>query len=96
MNANECYDPLCPEHALKEDIRDPLRLIQELRAENANLYAALKTSNARGQQLMAKIKDLETALADAIRRPMGIVPASAEGLITQAEIDAAEACRQDT
>jgi hypothetical protein len=31
-----------------------------------------------------------TALADAIRRPLGVIPASAEGLVTDAEIDAAE------
>ena len=30
------------------------------------------------------------ALADAIRRPMGVVPDSADGLITQDELEAAE------
>ena len=30
------------------------------------------------------------ALADAIRRPMGVVPATAEGLVTQSDLDAAE------
>ena len=33
---------------------------------------------------------LRTALADAIRRPMGVVPASAEGLISILDLDAAE------
>jgi len=33
---------------------------------------------------------LRIALADAIRRPMGVVPASAEGLVGTADLDAAE------
>lgn len=33
---------------------------------------------------------LRIALVDAIRRPMGVIPASAEGLVSQADLDAAE------
>ena len=33
---------------------------------------------------------LKIALADAIRRPMGVIPKSAEGLLTAAELEAAE------
>jgi hypothetical protein len=36
------------------------------------------------------IRRLTIALADACRRPMGVVPDSAAGLVTQAELDAAE------
>ena len=45
--------------------------------------AALRDENAR----------LRLALADAIRRPMGVVPASAEGLVTDADLVAAESRR---
>lgn len=37
-----------------------------------------------------EVERLKIALADAIRRPMGVIPASAEGLITYADIAAAE------
>lgn len=40
--------------------------------------------------LLDKLDDYKRALADAIRRPMGIVPDSAEGLLSQADLDAAE------
>ena len=33
---------------------------------------------------------LRIALADAIRRPMGVIPSSAEGLVSSADLDAAE------
>lgn len=41
-------------------------------------------------ELIARLK---IALADAIRRPMGVVPDSAEGLIKVSDLDAAEARR---
>lgn len=37
-----------------------------------------------------EIKQLRIALADAIRRPMGVIPDSAIGLLSPAELDAAE------
>lgn len=37
---------------------------------------------------------LRIALADAIRRPMGVIPASAEGLVTDDELQAAEERRE--
>jgi hypothetical protein len=37
-----------------------------------------------------EVERLKIALADAIRRPMGVIPASAEGLITYADVAAAE------
>ena len=42
-----------------------------------------------------KIAALKIALADAIRRSMGVVPDSAQGLLSQEEIDQAEQRRQD-
>ena len=46
-----------------------------------------------GTDLATAIESLRIALADAIRRPMGVIPASADGLLTQSELDAAEARR---
>ena len=46
--------------------------------------------------LESHIERQRIALADAIRRPMGVVPASAEGLITDADLDAAEKRRSRT
>jgi C4-dicarboxylate-specific signal transduction histidine kinase len=37
-----------------------------------------------------EIERLRSARADAIRRPMGVVPDSAKGLVTQDDLDAAE------
>lgn len=42
-----------------------------------------------------EVERLKIALADAIRRPMGVIPASAEGLITYADVAAAEERRAD-
>ena len=39
---------------------------------------------------------LREALADAIRRPMGVIPTSAEGILTADELDAAETRRVAT
>lgn len=46
--------------------------------------------------LEERVKKLKIALADAIRAPMGVIPVSAEGLLTQEELDAAEARRART
>jgi len=40
-----------------------------------------------------EIVGLRTALADAIRRPMGVIPDSAEGLLSEGDLDMAEAKR---
>ena len=40
-----------------------------------------------------EIDRLRSALADAIRRPMGVIPESAAGLVTQGDLDAAEGRR---
>ncbi len=40
--------------------------------------------------LREQIADMRLALADAIRRPMGVIPESAAGLVTQDDLDAAE------
>lgn len=47
----------------------------------------------RAEKAEARVRVLEVALADAIRRPMGVVPASAEGLVSNAALDAAEGRR---
>lgn len=50
--------------------------------------------NREVKSLEKMVKQLQIALADAIRRPLGVVPASADGLITQEEIDSAEKRRE--
>ena len=45
---------------------------------------------AHDEAIREAVQPYRIALADAIRRPMGVVPASAEGLVTTAELDAAE------
>lgn len=42
------------------------------------------------QEVLDLSGKLKIALADAIRRPMGVVPDSADGLLTQDELEAAE------
>jgi len=42
------------------------------------------------QDARVEIGRLRLALADAIRRPMGVIPESAAGLVTQGDLDAAE------
>jgi len=41
----------------------------------------------------AERQKFRTALADAIRRPMGVIPESAEGFVTQEDLEAAEGRR---
>lgn len=48
------------------------------------------------EQSKPLIEKYRTALADAIRRPMGTVPESAEGLVNLADLDAAEQRRPNT
>jgi len=43
------------------------------------------------RKMTSAIDQLKIALADAIRSPMGVLPTSAEGLISREELDAAEA-----
>lgn len=45
---------------------------------------------AANNKLMTENARLREALADAIRRPMGVIPDSAAGLVTQKELDDAE------
>ena len=45
---------------------------------------------ARLEALEAENARLLTVIADAIRRPMGVVPNSADGLLTQADLERAE------
>jgi hypothetical protein len=52
--------------------------------------SAAEASLASAQEEVARYK---IALADATRRPMGVLPASADGLVTAADMAAAEARR---
>jgi len=64
-------------------LTDEERAFLELRANR--LYSQAKQTLAEEERMRFR-----TALADAIRRPMGVIPESAEGLVTQDDLDAAE------
>ena len=55
----------------------------------------LATRTREWEKQQKQNKALRTALADAIRSPMGVIPESAEGLITVAELYEAERRRAD-
>lgn len=63
------------------DLQNRALLLMERRAEAAE--AALSAARE-------EVERYKIALADAIRRPMGVIPASADGLITYADVAAAE------
>ena len=70
------------------------RLIGQLAAAKAEIKNLHKQFGCELRDPCGTIWDyaakLKIALADAIRRPMGVVPASAEGLVTDQEIQEAE------
>jgi len=49
--------------------------------------------NNGNEEMLNTIRVLKIALADAIRRPMGVIPESAEGLVTHYELEQAEVRR---
>jgi len=67
----------------------------EAREHNAHLAvkeerAIAEAAEAALASYKEEVERLKVALADSIRRPMGVIPASAEGLITYADVAAAE------
>jgi hypothetical protein len=56
----------------------------------AALAAEIGELKAERDRLRDEVAALRFALADAIRRPLGVIPDSAVGLLTAAELDAAE------
>jgi len=74
--------------------RDESRAALKIEGEAHNLTLAER--DKAWTALSAAREEVERykiALADATRRPMGVLPASAVGLLTAAELDAAEARR---
>lgn len=63
-------------------------------AINLDVHTGLIATCYKLQIVKNEVTRLRTALADAIRSPMGVVPDSAVGLITDAELEAAEKRRQ--
>lgn len=57
---------------------------------SGNHWRDRDTIKFAAEQVSAATSKYKTALADAIRRPMGVVPDSAQGLVTQDEVQAAE------
>jgi hypothetical protein len=66
-------------------------------AASAALQHIAKLEYQRGlDEAAERERVLRGALADAIRHPMGVIPTSAEGLLTTDELDAAEKRRVAT
>lgn len=61
--------------------------------QQAEAIAALPGLATELRAALDRNTTLRIALADAIRRPIGVVPESAQGLLTAAELDEAEARR---
>ena len=84
------FDPnLKAHHQGMEHSRD------DYREAHGNLTKYVEGIEAKRDQVVMEIAHLKTALADAIRRPMGVIPASAEGLIHDDEIRRAESHRME-
>jgi hypothetical protein len=85
---------LDPHDKTWEDCTDPEHFRNELGWQVRALFAtppvALKASADEIAASQEENRRLREALADAIRRPMGVIPDSAVGLITPQELDAAE------
>ena len=68
--------------------------LAEARRKDAEAFESLRNANTivrdRAKKAEALVERYKVALADAIRRPMGVTPDSAVGLVTTAELDAAE------
>lgn len=62
------------------------RLVRNVRKMN-------EVGHANPASMADEIARLRIALADAIRRPLGVIPDSAVGLVSDADLDAAEARR---
>jgi len=69
-----------------------IRRLTELMDQNAE-YTIIVSQHRKIEELQSSVDRLTIALADAIRRPMGVVPTSAEEFINGADLEAAEARR---
>ena len=78
------------------DDRDMIMQILPCGSHTGFEYEANVRLCAAAPDLLAEVERLRTALADAIRRPMGVVPASAEGLFSDDDLLDAEIRREST
>ena len=61
-------------------------LLQKLETERLGATAPAQAEHAALlSDTIKSIKQLRTALTDAVNRPMGVIPTSAEGLLGQAD-----------
>lgn len=74
----------------REDARSERDYERQRRRDDEGVWLETRDANLRAQK---QINDLKIALADSLRRPMGVLPDSATGLLTLEEIDAAEGRR---
>jgi hypothetical protein len=83
MKANVTHDETGIQWEIKDDGSAEYQKAAQLTRE------ANEREKRGREEMMAEIKQLRTALADAINRPMGVIPASAEGLVSPQELEAA-------
>lgn len=79
-----------PVSEMKED---ELRLLVGFLVNEKRILGFQPSYWRRERQPQPSLTDeerLRVALSDAIRRPMGVIPESAEGLITERDLDASE------
>ena len=69
------------------------RKLNKIEYGDARVYYNRLTIEEAADFALQEIDQYKIALADAIRRPMGVVPDSAEGLIDARDIDRAETRR---
>ena len=65
----------------------------DMRINMTTIIGAGRVLAKRVGELESEVSRYRTALADACRRPMGVVPDSADGLLAQDDLEAAEARR---
>lgn len=78
------------ENTLKLHAGDCMSLQKEINDLQLHHEADMEAAEASLSEKEREVERLKIALADAIRRPMGVIPASAEGLITYTDVAAAE------
>lgn len=87
LKPGEAAEILNEAMARVKSAREAAKTIVNTQAIHGPYEEELKRVTVIIQQATAKYR---TALADAIRRPMGVIPDSAEGLVTDAELRRAE------
>jgi hypothetical protein len=74
----------------RAEAKSYIHVTEGLQSQGEQVAHVYVTEGPTYEDVVAENTRLRAALADAIRRPMGVIPASAEGLLSVADLDAAE------